>query len=59
MRNIIEIVKEYLAIHGKYDSGNNYTWEMAYYDVRKLTDKAYELSKRCRTAEGRFIARAF
>ena len=26
--------------------------------VRTLTDKAYELSKRCRTPENRFIARA-
>lgn len=58
MQNIIGIVKEYLTIQGKYDSGKNYTWEMAYYDVRKLTDKAYELSKRCRTPENRFIARA-
>lgn len=58
MRKIVEVVKEYLAIVGKYDGGKNYTWDMAYREVKRVTEKMYNVSKRCRTSEGRFIARA-
>lgn len=58
MDNIKKIVREYLTIVGRYDAGRKYTWEQAYYDVRKVTEKMYEVSKKCRTPEYRFIARA-
>lgn len=58
MDNIKNVVREYLSIVGKYDGGKKYTWDMAYYDVRRVTEKMYEVSKKCRTPEYRFIARA-
>ena len=58
MNRITELVREYLTIMGMYDGGRKYTWDHAYRDMRKVTEKMYEVSKRARTPENRVIARA-
>lgn len=58
MKNIAEIVDEYLAITAKYDGGEYYSWDMAYHEVKAVSEKIRELIGKCETDDSKFIAKA-